>query len=227
MLVQVALTALVAGLYALGALLPFWFLTSPEAGAAFFPAAGLTVSVLLLTPRRTWPRWLLVIGVTEMAVDLTHGQSMGKALGFALANTLEPLVGAILVQWAFGRRHRTLREGLIGFLVCAAAIGPVVGATLGATTAVVLGEASEWWSVAGNWWLGDALGVLVLATPILAWSRRSPYEPAISTTEIAGRTPSLATVAGRRAGAAVAPPDALRGAPGAHLGRAPGRHAGR
>ena len=35
--------ALLACLYALGALLPFWFLKNPEAGAAFFLPAGITV----------------------------------------------------------------------------------------------------------------------------------------------------------------------------------------
>ena len=174
---------MVSGLYALGALLPFWFLTSPEAGAAFFPAAGLTVSVLLLSPRRTWLRWLLVIGFTELVVDLTHDQTMTKAIGFALANTLEPLVGATLVRWSSQRWHATLRERLIGFLTSAAVIGPVVGAAIGATTAVAFGQPAVWWSVFGNWWLGDALGVLVVATAILAWSRRSPYEPVISLTE--------------------------------------------
>src|SRR4051812_19953247 len=44
-----------SGLYALGALLPFWYLKAPDAGAAFFPPAGLTVAALALTPRRTWP----------------------------------------------------------------------------------------------------------------------------------------------------------------------------
>src|SRR5688572_8659213 len=57
---------LLAGLYALGALLPFWYLNAPEAGAAFFPPAGITVATLALTPRRTWPLWLAVIAATEL-----------------------------------------------------------------------------------------------------------------------------------------------------------------
>src|SRR5688572_10275462 len=64
----VLLACLLSGLYALGALLPFWFLDTPVDGAAFFPAAGLTVSVLLLSPPRRWPWWLLLFGATEIAV---------------------------------------------------------------------------------------------------------------------------------------------------------------
>src|SRR5205085_8940777 len=94
-----ALAVGIAALYALGALLPFWFLTSPESGAAFFPAAGLTLAVLVLSPRRTWPLWLAVVAVAELAVDLTHGQSVGMAVGFTAANVVEPLAGATALIW--------------------------------------------------------------------------------------------------------------------------------
>src|SRR4051812_15801191 len=70
------MAAVLGGLYALGALLPFWYLGTPESGAVFFPAAGLTVSTLTLTRRRTWPLWLATIAVAEIAVDLTHDQSV-------------------------------------------------------------------------------------------------------------------------------------------------------
>src|SRR5205823_822685 len=91
-----ALAGLAVGLglvYAIGALLPFWYLTSPEAGAAFFPAAGLTLAALALSPRRTWPLWLAAVAIAEATVDLTHGQTVALAAGFTLANVLEPLVG--------------------------------------------------------------------------------------------------------------------------------------
>jgi signal transduction histidine kinase len=162
-------------LYALGALLPFWYLTSPQAGAAFFPPAGITLSVLVLSPRRTWPLWLVVVAVVEIVVDLTHGQTSGMAAGFAAANVVEPLLGATALIWA-NRRLRTMRQQLCAYLVCAVAVGPVAGAAIGATTATVIGGSSGWFSIAGKWWLGDALGVLVVATPILAWSGRAYVE---------------------------------------------------
>ena len=168
---RLALVACVlGGLYALGALLPFWFLTSPQSGAAFFPAAGLTLAVLVLSSRRTWPLWLAVVAVAELVVDLTHGQSAGMAVGFALANVVEPLVGATVLIWA-SHRMTTMRGQVFGYVVAAVAFAPVFGAILGATTAVAIGGATGGLSIAGKWWLGDALGVLVVATPILAWSR--------------------------------------------------------
>src|SRR4051794_19343141 len=78
------LACLLGLLYALGAVLPFWYLKQPDAGAAFFPPAGLTLAVLLLTPRRLWPLWLAVVATVEIGVDLTHGQTVVMAIGFAL-----------------------------------------------------------------------------------------------------------------------------------------------
>jgi integral membrane sensor domain MASE1 len=175
-----------AGLYALGALLPFWYLTSPEAGAAFFPAAGLTLAIFTLSPRRTWPLWFAVVAVTEVIVDVTHGQSLGMALGFGLANAIEPLVGATAIRRAKSRPRSTLREQLVVYLACGALIGPLAGALIGASVSSLVGGSSEWASIAGKWLLGDALGVLVVATALLAWLRPPHAETRASIPEIAG-----------------------------------------
>jgi signal transduction histidine kinase len=157
--------------YALGALLPFWYLSAPESGAAFFPSAGLTVAMLLLTHRRTWPLWLAAAGVAELIVDLTHGQAVVLAVGFAVANVAEPFVGAKAMIRIMGGPLSYMRRALVAFLIGAVTIGPLVGAAIGASVSVFLGDASNWFLVAGKWWLGDAIGVLVIASVILAWAR--------------------------------------------------------
>jgi signal transduction histidine kinase len=173
------LAVLLGVFYALGALLPFWYLQSPADGAAFFPPAGLSLAIFLLTPRRTWPIWLVVIATAEITVDLTHHEGVAMALGFALANTVEPVVGTQLLlkggrTWA--RQWSNHRAALLRYVLFAIVAAPLVGAAIGATTSALSPGASNWWTTFGNWWLGDALGVLIIATPILAWSRRSRYE---------------------------------------------------
>src|SRR5436190_110811 len=173
-----AIAVVLGGLYALGALLPFWFLSSPEEGAAFFPAAGLTVAVLALTPKRLWPLWLAVIAAAELAVDLSHEQTFRMTVGFTLANTLEPLVGAVVLTWAVRRWRASIHHiVLVGLIGGAVVLGPMVGGLFGGTTALLADHHSPWASVVGSWWLGDGLGVLVVATPILAGSVRSRFEP--------------------------------------------------
>ena len=183
--VVVAATAVgLAVLYALGALLPFSYLASPAAGAAFFPPAGLTLSILVLTPRSRWPLWLASVAVAECLVDLTHGQSVAAALGFALANTVEPLVGASLMCWYRTRHKFSMRPQLLNFVLCGLLIGPAIGGAIGATTSSLFNEVSDsWLTIAGRWWLGDALGVLVVATPILERARRRRFEPKVSAIE--------------------------------------------
>ncbi len=156
-------------LYALGALLPFWFLDSPESGALFFPAAGLTLAALAFTQPRVWPFLLVAIAVAEIAVDMTHGLKFSLAVGFALANTIEPAVGALGLRWS-SRRRMTQSESLIKYVCSAMVLGPIVGGIIGATTAAVFGSgAVGWFEIAWHWALGDAIGVLVVATPIFAW----------------------------------------------------------
>jgi signal transduction histidine kinase len=166
-----------ASLYALGALLPFWFLTSPEAGAAFFPAAGLTFAVMVLTDRRLWPLWVVIIVAVELAVDLTHDVSFSLSLVFAAANSIEPVVGALLLL-TWWRRDMSPRTGLAQFIVGPVVIAPLVGGFIAATGVWMLDDLyTPWAELLGRWALGDALGVLVLGSAILAFTRPQPFEP--------------------------------------------------
>src|SRR4051794_25474662 len=172
----VAAAVALGGLYALGALLPFWFLSSPAAGAAFFPSAGMTLAALVVAPRRTWPLWLATVAVAEVAVDLTHGQTLAMALGFAAANVVEPLLGATALRASLAGT-RSLRARLLLFVGCAVLLGPLVGGAIGGLVATGWGAGTAWGPIAGRWWLGDAIGVLVVATPVLAWLRPPRCSP--------------------------------------------------
>src|SRR5580765_211170 len=132
---MVALAAVIGGIYALGALLTFWYLSAPETGVAFFPPAGLTLATLLLTPRRTWPLWLTAVAVAEIWIDLAHGQTILMAGGFAAANVAEPLIGASLYLIVTKRQGGTPRRDLMRYVVCAVLCGPFIGGMIGGLTA--------------------------------------------------------------------------------------------
>jgi signal transduction histidine kinase len=170
-----------AGLYAGGALLTFALLENPAAGAAFFPAAGLTLGVLVLYPG-AWPLWLVAVGSAELIVDLAHGQTVAMAAGFAIANSLEPLAGALGIRRFSHGGHG--RDDFVVFLTFGVLVGTLCGAIIGATTATLFGGAGSWVTVLGNWWLGDALGVVVVGTLLLAWARPSPFEPVAHPVEL-------------------------------------------
>jgi signal transduction histidine kinase len=177
------LWALLVGVaYAAGALLPFWLVDNPAMGAAFFPSAGVTLAALLLLPRRAWPAVLVAVAIAEVSVDLWQHQTLAMALGFALANTLEPFVGASLTRMG-PRRRRPTRLGFARLVVFGAVVGPIVGAIVGATVTATASQGA-FWSTASKWWVGDAVGVLVVTPPILAWTRRREFEARAGTVEV-------------------------------------------
>jgi signal transduction histidine kinase len=195
---QAALLAAFAALYTVGALLTYWYLTPEGASASFFPPAGLTLAALLLAPRRTWPLWLATIAVTEITIDLARHTTAFQAFGFATANVVEPLIGATLMIALARRMPRTERNLLVGYVTCAVLAGPCVGGMIGAAVTALSGAGGHL-STWGQWWLGDALGVLVVATPVLAFARREYNELMPSPWE-------LALIAAIAAAVAVIPP---------------------
>ena len=167
-------TVLAAGLaYALGAQLSWTVFGAGNIGPAFFPPAGIALAALVLLPRRRWPAILLACAIAEVAVDTAHGVALWLALGFALVNVTEPLVGAALLQRVGGRRVvlDTL-SGLVRFVGCAVMAGPVVGALLGALVKVADGSGTFGTDVL-TWWAGDALAVLVVGAPLIFFADRS------------------------------------------------------
>jgi len=121
-----------------------------------------------------WWLWAAAIATAELAINLQAGDAVWLSLGFALANTVEPLVGATLVRIDTKFRWRS-RHGLqVRYILGAVVLGPFVGGVLGGAF-LHWGFDSAFVSSSLKWWLGDALGVLVVATPILAWTRRRVY----------------------------------------------------
>src|SRR4029079_6399736 len=142
-------------------------------GPAFFPPAGVTVAAMLLTPRSRWAVIVLAIVVAEVAVDLYYGVGVAAKSGFALANSVEPVVGASLVlAWCNGPPDLRVRADLAKFVAAACGAGPRVGGLIGSGVSAVSSGAS--WPVAAvHWWAGDGIGVLVVGAPILLWPIQS------------------------------------------------------
>jgi serine phosphatase RsbU (regulator of sigma subunit)/integral membrane sensor domain MASE1 len=163
--------AVVVVAYAFGALLAFAAFGATTIVVLFLPA-GVTLSALVLTPTRQWPWVLAAVAVTEIVVDVSHGQSLRYVWGFALANTAEPLVGAWLLRRRLPARPDLLRRrDLVAFLICCVTAGPLVGAVVGATT-ISASSHRGWWESALPFWAGDATGVLTVAGCVLAWRHR-------------------------------------------------------
>jgi len=192
------LCLLVAGLgiaYALLVQASFWFL-HPKGVSAFFAPAGLALAVLMLTPRRTWPLWLAAFATAHMAVQLWHDRPVAPTICYTLADMAEPVAGALLLGAAL-RARRGPRAALISFTLYPVLLAPALSAVIAATTHVTIGTGLlSWWTDAYRWWVADALGVLVIGSVILAWSRPPASEDRVS-------LPAVAAVAAAGAAAIV------------------------
>ncbi len=153
-----------------------------SSGATFWPGAGLTLGVLLARPRREWPLLLGAVFAAEALMDVKLGYGVGLGLQWAVANTVEPLVGATLLTWAGRAAPDTgRRDDLWRFLLCGVVAGPAVGALLG-TAGGVLIAGDPWWPRLPRWFVGDGVGVLAVAPAVYlllsGGARRVPWRGA-------------------------------------------------
>jgi len=172
----VALGATYAGIYKL-ILIGSTF--GASVGATFWPASGVTVSVLILRSRREWPLYIVAIWIADFMLD-THGAgySVPVSLGIATANCAEPLLSATLLRrWLRRPPDLSNTRDLGLFYLAAVAGGPLLSATIASCWQWILGT-NTIWPYLPRWWVGDALGVTVIAPVILSVARdRSRLRP--------------------------------------------------
>lgn len=189
----------VAAAYWIGARAAVELSDASDMAAVFFAPAGVTLAALLLVPRSRWWLVLAAAASTELLTGLEAELTVGASLGFALANTAAPLVGALSTKrWAGDPLDLARRRCVGAFVAGAVVLGPATGAALGTATAGwTNGDpiGTTFW----EWWLGHALGVLVVAGVVLA-SRSAPGRRRLWSAEGLG---FLALVAGTAAGTVV------------------------
>lgn len=146
-----------------------WLNDPVNAGAGYWPAAGITLAALLLVPARRWPWVLGAVVVAEIGGSALHGYPVAASAWWAAGNAAEPLVAAVVLR-RLGRGSGRLSplHDLLAFLACGVVLGPLVGAVIGSVgTHLEFGR--PWPEVAVKWAIGDGLGVLVVAPLLLCW----------------------------------------------------------
>ncbi|HEX6738690.1 MAG TPA: MASE1 domain-containing protein, partial [Vicinamibacteria bacterium] len=170
-----AAAALLALVYFLAARMGLRLAVLHPAASAVWPSSGVALAIVLLCGRSLWP----VVFAGAAAAYLTV-VGPAAAAGLAAAATLEALLGADLARrFAGGPAAFDKPERVLSFSVLAGLLAPMAGAGLGALSLCLTGEA-PWWhwgALALSGWLGDAAGVLVVAPPLVLWSREGPLRP--------------------------------------------------
>jgi integral membrane sensor domain MASE1 len=140
-------------------------------GAGFWPAAGVSLGLLLLLPPRRWGWVIAGVAVAEFGGDIYHDYPTASILWWTLGNCVEPMVGALLIR-RFSSPDGELVpvRKLMGFFVFGVIAGPVVGASIGSIGSLAFNPLSVVWP---KYVIGDALGVLVMAPLLLVWKERT------------------------------------------------------
>ena len=146
-----------------------WIFDPHIVGSAWWPAAGLTLVALASSPRSRWPLLIAAILLADLSADLLQGVALPTALAFATANALEPALGAFALRAAFAGRPVTLDspEDVLRFLGVSALAGAPLAAAIGGT-AVALAAGEDLASSGLRWYIGDVLGIVVVAPVGLA-----------------------------------------------------------
>ena len=137
--------------------------------AAIWPAAGVALATLLLSPRRHWPVLLGGLFAAGMAANLTTPRPSFATVGFMLANVCETAASAWLITRLCGDQIRFTRVREVLALVGAAVVINAATALIGAGSAcLVIG--TEFWTFYKTWWVADGLGLLLITPLIVVWA---------------------------------------------------------
>jgi PAS domain S-box-containing protein len=134
---------------------------------AVWPPTGIALAAFLIGGYGVWPAILL----GAFLVNVTTAGSAATSLGIAVGNTLEGVVGAYLVNSFAGGRHAFQRpRDVFRFAALAAILSTTVSASCGLASLSLGGLAAWDGAIWLTWWLGDAVGALVVAPVLILWS---------------------------------------------------------
>jgi PAS domain S-box-containing protein len=131
---------------------------------------GIAIAALFLGGRRLWP----AVAAGAFLANATSGADVPVAAVIAVGNTLEAVVGSTLLQRAGLRPALDRVRDVLTLILLAAVVSPIVAATNGVTALWIAGDisGSDYDSRWLLWWVGDAMGALIVTPLLLVWSTR-------------------------------------------------------
>src|SRR5437660_10610103 len=165
---RVALLIGLSAIYYFTAKLGLRFAFINSSVTTVWPPAGIALAAFVLFGYRVWPAML---GAAFLANVTTTGAVL-PSIGIAVGNTVEGLLGSYLVnRFARGGRVFDRVRDILRFTLLAALVSTTVAASIGVAS-LALGGLVSWVDaprVALTWWLGDAVGVIVVAPALILW----------------------------------------------------------
>jgi PAS domain S-box-containing protein len=164
--------ALVAGTYIGAAKLGLELSVAHGVITPVWPPTGIALAALVILGPRFWP----AVALGAFVSNATSGVSIEVAAVISIGNTLEALAGVYLLRRVGFRPSLERGRDVLALAVLAGFVSTTLAATNGVTTLAIAGSAaaSPYGSAWVLWWLGDAVGDLLVAPLLLVWATRPP-----------------------------------------------------
>jgi diguanylate cyclase (GGDEF)-like protein len=165
---NIGLLAALTGTYFVAGKLGLKLASVHASATAVWPCTGIALAAFLIFGYRVWPAIL----AGAFLVNATTAGSVATSIGIAAGNTLEAVVGCYLVsRFAAGQHAFQRAQDIFNFTFFAGMVSTTVSATIGVTS-LALGGFANWAmyrSIWCTWWLGDAVGAVVVTPVVLLW----------------------------------------------------------
>jgi len=161
---------LLAGAYFIAAKLSLLLAIPPGYATAVWPSSGIALAAILLFGNRMWAG----VWVGAALVNYTINSSLLAAVVIGTGNTLEALAAAAIIRHFIGVPRLFERGEDVATFVAAAVLSGAIAATIGLAPLAythMLSLPELFWNWL-TWWLGDAVGILLVTPLILNWSGR-------------------------------------------------------
>lgn len=140
--------------------------------ATIWLSNGLIFGLLITQPRHRWLGYFLAGLTADTVADLFYGDPFRIAIGVSLANSIEVVFSALLLtRWFGAPMDLSRRRTLVGFLIVSVLGATALTSSLGAWWTLVWLPGPSWCQMFRTWYLGDMLGMAVIAPLVIMVQR--------------------------------------------------------
>ena len=151
-----------------------------EGVATIWLSNGILFGLVMTRPRAEWIPYFLAGLLADTVADVVYGDPFKVALGVSLANSVEVILSSIvLTRWFGTPLNLAKRRPLIGFLLVAVVGAAALTSALGASWTLLFYPGVPWLRMWRTWYLGDMLGMALLA-PLIYTLHRPDFFSSLS-----------------------------------------------
>jgi len=148
-----------------------------EGVATIWFTNGMLFAVVITQPRRVWLRYFAVGLLADTLADVLYGDRLALALGVSVANSVEVVLSSfVLTSWFGSPFNLSKRRPLLGFLGVAVVGATAITSAIGASWTLLFVDAGPWWTLFRTWYLGDILGMAIIAPLVFILLRPGFFE---------------------------------------------------